>query len=127
MKYALAFIVAVLATAAAGPGTALACEGCVRATEVEPTAVACFEAPDGPGEICTSGGGYCNEEGTCSNNLAGDGSLVPVAGTSVQLTAAGGQRAETVKRRECDRAVIARFYDTQQAAHLRTESVLVRI
>lgn len=125
MKYALAFMAALLVYAASPANTALACEGCVRGSKLEPTEVACLESPDGPGEICTAGGGYCNEEGSCGNRLAGDGSLLPVDGTS-QFTSVSAA-SKPIVRRACDDGVVARGYESQHAARMRAQSSTLTI
>ena len=121
MKYVLALL------AAAGfylalPGETAACEGCVQAGETQPTQVACFTAPDGPGEICTSGGGYCEHEGKCKVQMTGEGSLTPLE----QL----GRYADAetkVLRRECDGGVIGRRYTAAEAEQLRHRSASLSI
>jgi hypothetical protein len=48
------------------PSSVFACEGCIcDGPDPEEAHCTCVSAPDGPGAICVSGGGYCNEEGTC--------------------------------------------------------------
>lgn len=101
-------------------GTALACEGCVMASETMPTDVACMESPDGPGEICTAGGGYCYEEGRCRIHITGDGSLLPAEVTGQFVFAAG--EPGTVARRSCDKGIIARSYAPGAAERLREKS-----
>lgn len=101
MKSAITLGLAALLYAASPAGNAFACEGCVRASTTEPTEVACISSPDGPGEICTSGGGYCNEEGTCEIQMTGDGSLSPLE-TTGRFAAQSGE-GPSVLRRPCDR------------------------
>jgi hypothetical protein len=120
MKYVLSICAALLLYAGLPAENALACEGCVRASKKEPTQVACMESPDGPGEICTSGGGYCNEEGSCSTALVGDGSLLP-ADAGGQFAVARSSREELV-RRACDEGVIERHYVPQRAERMRAQS-----
>lgn len=125
MKYAFTLGVAALLYAALPAGSALACEGCVRASKTEPTEVACISSPDGPGEICTSGGGYCNEEGRCQIQMTGDGSLSPREATG--QFAAQGDGGPSMLRRPCDQAVVARAYAAQEAERLRRQSSSVTI
>jgi hypothetical protein len=120
MKYVLSICAALLLYAAVPAENALACEGCLRAKEKEPTQVACIVAPDGPGEICTSGGGYCNEEGSCKKSLVGDGSLLPADAVG-QFAIARNTREELV-RRACDEGVIHREYVPQRAERMRAQS-----
>lgn len=100
---------------------AIACEGCVMASETMPTQVACLISPDGPGEICTAGGGYCNEEGKCKKvQITGDGSL-PTLESRGQFAASEGD-AKTVTRRVCDEGIVARAYASGIAERMREET-----
>ena len=96
---------------------ALACEGCVSASLTQPTLVSCITSPDGPGEICTAGGGYCYEEGKCKIQMTGDGSLEQDG-----KYAAAEASENSVLRRECDQAIVARSYAPAVAQHLRDSS-----
>jgi hypothetical protein len=120
MKTILAIGTAVLLYFVLPAETALACEGCVMASETMPTDVACIESPDGPGEICTAGGGYCYEEGKCRIHITGDGSLLPTDVTGQFAFAAG--EAGAVARRACDKGIIARSYAPGAAARLREKA-----
>ena len=141
MRYVMALVLAVLAFAAIPATPAAACDACVRGGKKEPTQVECFLDVDGGGEICTSGGGYCNEEGECDETetvaIAGDGSRwaeslqstpARFASSSVaDFTAEaldGGEGAgpTLLVRRACDGAVVARQYASQDADRMRRDA-----
>jgi hypothetical protein len=120
MRTLFAIAASVLLYFALPAGTALACEGCVMASETMPTDVACIESPDGPGEICTAGGGYCYEEGRCRIHITGDGSLLPADVTGQFASTAG--EAGPVVRRACDNGIVARSYAPGAAERLREKA-----
>ncbi|MBB4634713.1 hypothetical protein [Longimicrobium terrae] len=120
---------------------AVACESCISTQDprnpVENPIVSCIDSPGAGGEICTSGGGHCNPEGTCPPDPMADGSAVvgkPDAYRFYAQLAANrlkGDAAHTRKfvqvRRPCDRAVVSRTYSSETAKRLRTESSTLRI
>ena len=139
MKYLFMMGVVLLGYAAYPTTDAVACEACLSNGKPEPNETSiCFEAPDGPGEICTVGGGFCNEEGTCDpeiERIAADGSMrTPAEGGAMPLIrfasagdpAMGGESDidDTVRqlRRECDQTIIARWYAPGHAERLRRET-----
>jgi hypothetical protein len=139
MKYLFMLGVVLLGFAAYPSTDAVACEACLSDGKPEPNESSiCFEAPDGPGEICTVGGGYCNEEGTCDpeiERIAADGSmrtpaedgatpLVRFASADDPATSGGADTDDIVRRlrRQCDQAIVARWYAPGQAERLRRET-----
>jgi hypothetical protein len=120
---------------------AVACESCISNSDPrnpqEHPIVACIDSPGAGGEICTAGGEWCNQEGTCNPDPMADGSAVvakpdayrfyaQLAANRLKGDGAGAREAVQV-RRSCDRAVISRTYSSETARRLRTESSTLRI
>lgn len=131
MRYILTIALAALIYAAIPATPASACEACISSGVSTVKQVACIDSPDCCGEICTSGGGYCNTEGSCGwGRLAADGSLkstpVEPLATPVRFASSGAESLEPV-RRDCDQAIVARRYSPEQAERLRREAVSLMI
>ena len=125
MKYVLGIAALVCVGAAMSTQPVAACEACIHGSSVRD--VACIETPDTGGEICTSGGGHCNEEGNCGWGLmAAEGSLVPDAARLAAANAGGSADARLV-RRDCDQAVVARWYAPESAERMREATVTISI
>lgn len=130
MRYILTIALAALVYAAIPATPAVACEACISSGP-STVKVACISSPDCCGEICTSGGGYCNTEGSCGwGSMAADGSLkstpVPLD-TQVRFASASGAESLEPVRRPCDQAIVARLYSPEQAERLRLEAVSLTI
>jgi hypothetical protein len=120
MKYAIGAAALVCAAAALWTSPVTACEACISGGKNE---VACIETPDTGGQICTSGGGHCNEEGECGWGLmAAEGSLVPDA---ARLASANADAR--LARRDCDQAVVARWYSPESADEMRRRTAALSI
>jgi hypothetical protein len=116
MKYVLGAAALICAAAALSTSPVAACEACISDGGSQ---IACITTPDTGGEICTSGGGHCNEEGRCGWGItSAEGSLVPDAARLASANADGSAEARLV-RRECDDAVVARWYSEGTARQMR--------
>ena len=140
MRYVMAVLLAVLAFAGVPATPATACEACVRAGK--PTQVECATDGEVGGDICTTGGVYCNEEGECDETetvaITGDGSRwaesPDLQSASARFASSGtGFTAEALDtgedavptllvRRVCDGAVVARQYASQAADRMRRDA-----
>ena len=123
MRYAIGAAALVCAAAALWTAPAEACEACISGGKNE---VGCIETPDTGGQICTSGGGHCNEEGDCGWGLmAAEGSLVPDAARLASADAGGADAR--LARRDCDDAVVARWYSPENADDMRRRTAALSI
>lgn len=126
MKYVLGAAALVCAAAAFWTSPVAACESCISDGGSQ---VACISSPGAGGEICTSGGGHCNQEGRCQvsiERMTAEGSLLTEGATLAADQAGGGAEAR-IARRECDDAVIARWYAPESAERMRRETVALSI